>query len=223
MRRLLPVLVLAAGCPVQTGTFSGENIGSTWPFDERSVWEYEADEGEGVDPTIGYHLRAVEREETEAVGGVTVHVIDFLIDCFNFLGPCEDADGDDLQDGEGQTLFTWKMSSSREGVAFHQWGDAVLDPPVIIADLLMKRSDTVESESGGIAFTGTFLGSETCPAPSYWTNEETRPDCFRVDVTADAPSPVAGSYWSTAPIGPVGFQQEGGPRWELRDFETPDD
>lgn len=223
MRRLLPLLVLAAGCPVQGGTFSGESITATWPFEERSTWEFQANEGEGVTPTIGYRLFAEELPETEVIDELSVHTIEFIVDCFNFTGICEDADGDDAHDAEGQVLFLWKVSSSRDGVQFHQWGDTVFDPPVMIAERLMKADDTVVTESGGITYTGTFAGSEVCPAPDYWTNEESRPDCFRLDVTADADSPLVGSFWNTRPIGPVAFQQEGGPRWELRAFETPDD
>lgn len=220
MSRTLVSLALLLGACAPQVVVSGDQIYKAYPFDALREWTFQAD-----DTTIPYRLEARQLEGFEEIGDEAVYTLEFLYACFNDTGVCEDADDNGTEDIEGEVAFTWRMSATRRaGVLFHAIDDTTFDPPVAIADGDMLVGDEVVTTSGGITYTATYEGEETCPAPGLWPEVETRPDCFK-NVVDDGgvESPVGGTYWATTRVSLTAFQLDEGPLWQARDFDVPED
>lgn len=217
----LVLLSLLAGCSAPTTFFEGEDIYKLFPLEGFvRTWTYELDSTD-----LPYRLVARQQEESEILGSVRVHTLSFSPDCFNNQGICaDDEDDDGVPDAEGVELYSWKVSSdSLEGVLLHEVQGTVFDPPVMLADAKMKQGEPETSTSNGITFTTTWVSEEECPAPRFWPDPDTRPECKRVELEdAGAGTAVAGVYWLVARFGLVGFSRDadGAAVWGLREYSA---
>lgn len=217
MSRFLVACALLTGACTPTVVALGDSIDQAWPFDELRQWTFQAE-----DTTVPYRLEAEQLEGFEEIDDHKVYTIEFVYDCFNDSGVCEDADLDGTEDIEGTVAATWRMSSSGpDGVLFHAVDDVTYDPPVALADGRMAKNDEIVTESGGVTYTAVYNGKVTCPAPGLWPEEENRPDCFENAIDdGDADSKVGGTYWATTRFSLVAFQQGDGVLWQLRNFDV---
>ena len=63
----------------------------------------------------------------------------------------------------------------------------------------MREGESVVTTTGGITYTGQFLGMEDCP--NNWAPGDTW-ECARIKLTSDAGSvPFTGDYWTVRNYG----------------------
>ncbi len=211
--------ICAAGCG------SGPGPGYPWPlyryfrFDGPRVWTFSSD-----DPTTPYVRDGTLVPEDPLPNGVEVFRVDFHLRCVDAAVDCLiDADADGAPDLEATAQPPWRVSVDIASVvAIQAAGGQTFDPPVPLGDSYTQSGAVTEPVvSGGVTYTATFDGYETCPAESYWTVDVTRPTCLRLIVDGKGgDSPVTGTWWVTSGFGFVATQLDvdGGARWSLSDF-----
>lgn len=222
MRRVLLVSSLfLIGCEPADLPKQGFPMYQLFQYDTLRTWAWASD-----DPTIPYLKLGAQREETEKEEGtdIPIYAIDFTADCFNNTGVCEaDTTEGGLRDYEEGILDTWKLSTEVvKGVRIHEAGGVVFDPPVKLADGMMEfKASTTPMESGGVTYTSTYDADELCPAESYWPDESTRPNCYKLVLDdGGADSAVAGSYWVVKNFGLIAFSRDidNGAMWSIKEF-----
>lgn len=224
-KNLLASACLAlAACGGGTVNFQGERIYDRFPLNDGFLrtWSFEAD-----DTSLSYRMAATQLPDPEVLdddSGVVVHTIEFTARCFNTTGFCVDEDDDGESDRDDEVLMSWRISSdSNRGIQFHGitvgTTETVYDPPVVLAEAVMRLGEEVETTSGGTTFTGKFEGTLECPAPKYWTSNP--PKCVELSLDdGGAGAPVAGTFFQTGAVGPVAFEldKDEGVRWALKGF-----
>jgi hypothetical protein len=201
-----PLLALAAGCAGNGFTFQGTPVWGMFPFDGERTWDYLSN-----DTAATYKLNVTSVGEAERVNGNNVYTLTTLIDCLGSDPDCTD----------GELLYRKSWSSS---YGVHIWGYDVgigkveMRPPVQLAVDTMERDQVVETTTGGVVWTSTFLGIQDCPIKLIADWDEC--GVFELTVDGGDPFPVAGTYYATAGNGIAAFQHEGEDgRWELSDID----
>lgn len=209
--------VLAAGCHVGGG--DPTNLYQWFRFDGPRTWTWASD-----DPSIPFVRVGTLVQEEPRPTGVEVFRVDFHSRCVDAVGDCLiDADVDGTPDLEVTAQPPWRFEVDPASVvAIRDAGGQTFEPPVPLAKShAMWGAVTDPVESGGVTYTATWDGDETCPAKSYWTVDATRPACLRLIVDGQGgESPVTGTWWVTGGFGFVATQLDvdGGALWSLSDF-----
>ncbi len=204
---LIGLALAASACePRTTLTFQGDDIYKNFPFNGSRVWTYQS-----TDTSLPYRLVATLSDESELLedGRTRAYTVDFDIDCVSSGTDCVE-----------ERAFSWVMSAdSSKGTLFHAYNDQVFDPPVRLSSAQMQLDATVDTESGGVAYTSTYTDRVACPAP-YWRGEV--PDCVQMDL-AGTGSPLAGTYWAVFQFNIVAFTlTERGETWQMVDHSFDD-
>lgn len=209
--RIQPISVFAlvalTACDGPQVEFRGTKMQQLFPFDGLRTWEYISTD-ESVPHKLVGRMRSMEPEVME---GMNVYTVDYTKFCL--------ANDPGCVDGDPVRTVKW-ASDEIKGVYIMEWseggGSAVtFEPPLMFADVEMKRDDTIETETGGAVWRLALDGFEECPVRMQvdW------PECARLSLTADGGTGgqgLAGQYWAARGQNLVAMQIEGeGGTWEL--------
>ncbi|MEZ4236708.1 MAG: hypothetical protein R3F59_11245 [Myxococcota bacterium] len=178
-----------------------------FPFDGERTWDYQSD-----DVTATYKLNVLSVGEFETIEGKKVYTLSTTKEC---VANDPDCVGD----------LVYRMSwSSDPSNGVYIWGydlgdgQVELRPPVQVAYDTMERDESVKTTTGGVVWTSTMRGIESCPIKIIAEWDE----CGVFEVAADGGDsfPLAGTYWATAGNGIAAFQHEGDEgTWQLSDID----
>jgi hypothetical protein len=206
---MFTALLLAAGCAGYPPSIDGAPVWKMFPFDGERSWDYLSN-----DVAATYKLNTTSVGEAETIGGTNVYTLSTVKECVGNDEECVDGD------------LVYRMSWSSDSIDGVQvWGYSVGDepyvemrPPVLVAKTEMLRDESVDTTTGGVVWTSTMLGIQSCPIRLVAEWDE----CAVLEVTVDGgPTvPLAGTWYATAGNGVAAFQHEGEDgRWELSDID----
>jgi hypothetical protein len=209
--------ICAAGCGPKGG--DPAPLYEWFRFDGARTWTWASD-----DPSTPFERVGTLVNEDPQPDGVEVYRVDQALRCRDAAGDClidEGADG--TPDLEATAQPPWRILVDPVSVvAVQDAGGQTFDPPVPLAPSQAMTGEVTEPVvSGGVTYTATWDGSESCPAESYWTVGATRPSCIRLIVDGQGgESPVTGTWWLAGGFGFVAYQLDvdGGAVWSLADF-----
>lgn len=205
----LPLSVLTTtGCAGGGSQYNGTSMAEYFPFDGGRHGEFVNN-----DSTVPYHLLTEKLEPTE------------LDEDSRETATFE------VSKDDGTLLYAVKWSvRSNQAVRIEAWADysagvgaafTVFDPPIDVVDAFMQIGDTTETSTGGMNFTGTYVGPEDCPV--LWGGLDWE-DCAHIklddgDGDDSAGPKFAGDYWVVARYGQAWMQLTGDAEaWKLSDY-----
>lgn len=211
-------LVGCSGRP--PSTFDGEDTFDWFPLDGEREWSFTS-----TDSAVPYRLAAYKAEEgVNTEDGLTrIYTVTFSYRCFGFVTPpCDvDIDGTEGPDVDGQPAFSWEISAdSAAGVQFWAFTEGEtrteFDPPVKLADPVMREGEEVAGTANAVDYTSSFVGRVSCDVP-YWRDRQPD-DCFQFDLAADG-LPLPTSLRSIYQFNIVAFTFPGEEAtWELQTY-----
>jgi hypothetical protein len=201
----LTVLALVA-CGGSTTTYKGTQMSDFFPLDGDVRQAFYTSEG-GAN---GQDLVITKLLPTENIDGNEVVTLEYGLE--------SDADG------SIETVIGAVKWSNDDGIQIYAWSEGaggeftVYDPPVVVAKSTWLRDDPVETVTGGLTFTSTFVGFENCPVT--WGEEWD--DCAHIRLDDgdgdDSVGPMfAGDYWLVTRYGIAWMQNTGtATYWDLK-------
>jgi hypothetical protein len=175
-----------------------------FPFDGGRDAEYVND-----DTTVGWKMLAHMVPEPEVVDNREIATFEYRMD-------------------DGTLLYAVKWSvRSHQPIQIEAWADGTgefvtFDPPIAVADSAMLTGESVTTETGGMTFTGTYVGAEDCTV--IWGGLEWE-DCAHIrldDGDGDdmAGPKFAGDYWFVTRYGQAWARTTGYTQpWKLSDYD----
>jgi len=198
------MLFVLGGCSGDAPTYDGISMLDFFPFDGARDAEYVND-----DTTVGWKMLAHMVPEPEVVDNREIATFEYRKD-------------------DGTLLYAVKWSvRSHQPIQIEAWADGTgefvtFDPPIAVADYAMLTGESVTTETGGMTFTGTYVGPEDCTV--IWGGLDWE-DCAHIrldDGDGDdmAGPKFAGDYWFVTRYGQAWARTTGYTQpWKLSDYD----
>ena len=198
------MLFVLGGCSGDAPTYDGISMIDFFPFDGARDAEYVND-----DTTVGWKMLAHMVPEPEVIDNREIATFEYRKD-------------------DGTLLYAVKWSvRSHQPIQIEAWADGTgefvtFDPPIAVADSAMLTGESVTTETGGMTFTGTYVGPEDCTV--IWGGLDWE-DCAHIrldDGDGDdmAGPKFAGDYWFVTRYGQAWARTTGYTQpWKLSDYD----